>query len=171
MEKLSKVFVWNNFAPERTIQPIRPRKEVWGRFYQKIPTENVFFSMDETSHWATFAPNRAIQSVWPTKLVRCDLVQKFKPKFFFWKNEFERAFEAKLSKVFVRNNFTPECTIQPIRPGKEVWGWFYQKIPTENVFFGMDETSLRDTFVPNRAIQSIRPRKLVRCDLLQNFKP
>ena len=29
----------------------------------------------------------------------------------FWKNKFERAFEAKLSKVFVRNNFTPECTI------------------------------------------------------------
>ena len=29
----------------------------------------------------------------------------------FWKNEFERAFEAKLSKVFVRNNFAPERTM------------------------------------------------------------
>ena len=30
---------------------------------------------------------------------------------FFGKNEFERAYEAKLSKVFVRNNFAPERTI------------------------------------------------------------
>jgi hypothetical protein len=29
---------------------------------------------------------------------------------------------------------------------------FIKKIPTENVFFRMDETSLRDTFAPNRAI-------------------
>jgi hypothetical protein len=29
----------------------------------------------------------------------------------FWKNEFEGAFEAKLGKVFVRNNFAPEPTI------------------------------------------------------------
>ena len=32
-------------------------------------------------------------------------------KHVFWKNEFEKAFEAKLSKVFVRNNFAPERTI------------------------------------------------------------
>ena len=43
----------------------------------------------------------------------------------FWKNEFERAFEAKLSKVYVRNNFAPECTIKPIRPRKVVWGRFH----------------------------------------------
>ena len=70
----------------------------------------------------------------------------------FWKNEFERAFVEKLSKVFVRNNFTPERAILPIRPRKEVWGWFHEKIPTENVVFRMDETSHRDTFAPNRAI-------------------
>ena len=29
---------------------------------------------------------------------------------------------------------------------------FRQKTPTENVFFGVDEISLRDTFAPNRAI-------------------
>ena len=29
----------------------------------------------------------------------------------FWKNEFERAFDAKLSNVVVQNNFAPECTI------------------------------------------------------------
>ena len=70
----------------------------------------------------------------------------------FRKNKFERAFVAKLSKVFVRNNFAPESTILPIRPKKEVWDRFHQKIPSENVFFWMDETSLRDTFAPNRAI-------------------
>ena len=32
-------------------------------------------------------------------------------KHVFWKNEFERAFEAKLGKVFVRNNFSSERTI------------------------------------------------------------
>ena len=69
-----------------------------------------------------------------------------------WKNEFERAFEAELSKVFVRNNFAPERTISPIRLRKKVWSRFHQKIPTENVFFRMNETSLRDTFAPNRAI-------------------
>ena len=30
---------------------------------------------------------------------------------FFWKNELERAFKTKLSKVFVRNNFAHERTI------------------------------------------------------------
>ena len=84
--------------------------------------------------------------------MRCDLVEKFKRKRVLWKNEFERAFEAELGKVFVRNNFAPERTISPIRPRKEVWGRFYQKIPTENVFFWMDETSLRATFARNRAI-------------------
>ena len=142
------------------------------RFSTKIQTENLFFWMDETSLRATFAPNRAIQSVWPTKQVRCDLVQKFKPKtFFFFKNEFERAFEAKLSKVFVQNILAPERTIQPIWPSKEVWGRFYKKIPTENMFFWMDETLLRATFARNRAVQSVLPRKQVRCDLVQKFKP
>ena len=70
----------------------------------------------------------------------------------FCKNDFERAFEAKLSKVFVRKNFAPECTMYPIRPRKVVWGRFRQKIPTENLFFGMDEALLRGTFAPNRAI-------------------
>ena len=70
----------------------------------------------------------------------------------FWKNDFERAFEAKLNKVFVLNNFASKRTILLIRPRKEVWGMFHQKTPTENVFFWMDETSLRDTFGPNRAI-------------------
>ena len=71
---------------------------------------------------------------------------------FFWKNEFESAFEAKLSKVLVRNNLAFERTTKPIRPKKEVWSLFRQKILTENVFFGTDETSLLDTFAPNRAI-------------------
>ena len=70
---------------------------------------------------------------------------------FFGKTN-SRELEAKLSKVFVRNNFTPERAILPIRPRKEVWGWFHEKIPTENVVYRMDETSLRDTFAPNRAI-------------------
>ena len=90
---------------------------------------------------------------------------------FFWKNEFDRAFEVTLSKVFVWNNFVPEHTISPISPKKELCGRFHQKIPTENVFFRMDETSLRETFVPNRAIQSVWPRKFLRCDLVQKFKP
>ena len=169
--KLSKVFVWKNFAPERTIQPIRPIKDVWGWFHQKIPTENVFFRMDETSLRETFAPNRAIQSVWPIKQVRCDLVQKLNPKICFSEKRIREGFEAKLSKVFVENNFAPERTIQPIRPRKEVWGWFHEKNPIENVFLGMDEASLRDTFAPNCAIQSVWPRKQVRYDLAQKFKP
>ena len=70
----------------------------------------------------------------------------------FWKNEFEWAFEAKLSKVFDLKNFAPELSKQPFRPRKEVLGRFHQKIPTENVFFRMDETSFRDTFASNRAI-------------------
>ncbi len=53
-----------------------------------------------------------------------------------------------MSIVFVRNNFAPEPTIEPIRPRKEVWDRFHQKIPTENVFFRVDETALRDTFAP-----------------------
>ena len=53
----------------------------------------------------------------------------------FWKNEFERAFEAKLGKVFVRNIFAPKRMIQPIMPRNGVWGRFHQKIPNESVFF------------------------------------
>ena len=127
--------------------------------------------MDETSLRDTFASNRAIQSVWPRKQVRYDLVQKFKPKTCFLENESERAFEAELSKIFDRNNFAPERTIQTIRPRKEVWGRFHKKIPSENVFFAMDKTSLRHTFAPNRVIQSLKPSKLVSCDLVQKFKP
>ena len=91
--------------------------------------------------------------------------------FFFWKNEFERAFEAKLSKVFVWKNFAPERTIYPITPRKEVWCRFRQKILNEDEFFGMDETSHRDTFAPNRAIYSVWPRKYVKCDFVQKLKP
>ena len=80
-------------------------------------------------------------------------------KHVFRKNEFERPFEVKLSKVFVQNNFAPERTIKQIRPRKEISGRFHQKIPTENVVFWMDEISLRDTFAPNRGIQSVWPRK------------
>ena len=65
--------------------------------------------------------------------------------FFSSEKRIREGFEAKLSKVFVENNFAPERTIQPIRPRKEVCGWFHQKIPIENVFFGMDEASLWDT--------------------------
>jgi hypothetical protein len=46
-----------------------------------------------------------------------------------------------------------------LHEGLVLWGGFHQKIPTENVFFRMDETSLRDTFAPNPAILSVWPRK------------
>ena len=78
---------------------------------------------------------------------------------FFWKNEFERAFEAKLSKVFVRNNFSPNAPNSQLGPEKWYGAGFIKKIPTENVFFRMDETSPRDTFAPNHAIYSGWPRK------------
>ena len=54
------ISLMNNLTPERAILPIRPRKEVFGRFHQKIPTKNVFFRIDETSLQNAFAPNCAI---------------------------------------------------------------------------------------------------------------
>ena len=105
--KFNKVFVRNNFAPERSIQLIKPIKEVWGRFHQKIPIENMFFRIDETSLRETFAPNRAIQSVWPIKQVRCDLVQKFKPKMCFWEKRIPEGFSGKIEQSFRREQFCP----------------------------------------------------------------
>ena len=37
-------------------------------------------------------------------------------QFCVWKNEFERAFEAKLSEVFVRNNFPPNAPYSQLSP-------------------------------------------------------
>ena len=84
-----------------------PRKEVWLRFQQKIPTENMFFGKDETSHWDSFAPNRAIKSVWPIKLVRCDLVQKFKPKTSFLEKRIWEGFWGKIEQCFSPEQLCP----------------------------------------------------------------
>ena len=108
--------------------------------------------MDETSLGDNFAPITQSSPFGQENRWGAILYKNSNRKRVLWKNEFERAFEAELSKVFGRNNFAPERTISPIRPRKEVWGQFYQKIPIENVFFWMDETSLRATFTPNRAI-------------------
>ena len=39
--------------------------------------------------------------------------------------------------------------VSSIRPRKQVWVRFRQTILTQNVFFGKDLTSLRETFAPN----------------------
>ena len=80
------------------------------------------------------------------------LYKNLNRKLVIWKNEYERAFQAKLSEVFVQTILPPNTPGSPIRPRKEVCGQFRQKIPAENVFFWMDKTSLRHTFAPNRAI-------------------
>ena len=46
----------------------------------------------------------------------------------------------------------PNAPYSELGPEKRYGAGFYQKIPIENVFFRMDEASLRDTFAPNRAI-------------------
>ena len=70
----------------------------------------------------------------------------------FLEKRIREGFWGKIEQSFRPEQFAPERTIKPIWLRKEVWGWFRQQIPTANVFFGMDETSLRDSFSPNRAI-------------------
>ena len=70
----------------------------------------------------------------------------------FWKNEFDRAFDAKLSKVFSPGHFCPRTHHIANLASKTGEVRFSTKIQTENVYYGMDETLLRDTFTPNRAI-------------------
>ena len=53
---------------------------------------------------------------------------------------------------FAPGNICPQSH-HPVRLAKKVGGvQLSTKIQTENVFFRMDETSLWDTFAPNRAI-------------------
>ena len=72
--------------------------------------------------------------------------------FFGKKNEFERASEAKLSKFSSETILPPNAPCSELGPEKWYGATFVKKIPTKNVDFRMDETSLRDTFAPNRAI-------------------
>ena len=65
----------------------------------------------------------------------------------------------------------PNAPYSQLGPEKRYGTGFINKIPSENEFFRMDETSLRDTFAPNRAIYSVSRRKLVRCDFVQKFNP
>ena len=46
------------------------------------------------------------ENIWGSILYKNSILKRV-----FWKNEFERAFEAKLSKVFVRKNFAPKRTM------------------------------------------------------------
>ena len=157
--------------PNAPYSELGPEKRYGAGFIKKFQPKTCFLGWTKR-HFETLLPPIVPSSPFGKENWRGAIQYKNSyRKRVFWKNEFERAFGAKLSNVFVQNNFTPECTIQPIRPRKEVWVWFRQKIPTENVSFGKDETSHRDTFAPNRAIQSVWPIKLVRCDLVQKFKP
>ena len=127
--------------------------------------------MDETSLRDTFAPHRAIWSVWPGNQVMCDLVQKFKPKTCFLEKRIREGFSGKIEPSFRPEQFCPRTYHIAITPRKEVCGRFHQKIPTENMFFRMDETSLRDTFAPHRPIWSVWPGNQVMCNFVQKFKP
>ena len=46
----------------------------------------------------------------------------------------------------------PDAPYSQLGPEKRYGAGFIKKIPTENVIFGKDETSLLGTFAPNRAI-------------------
>ena len=54
----------------------------------------------------------------------------------FWKNEFEGAFEAKLSKVFVRNNFAPNAPYSQLAPEKKNGAGFIKKFQPKTCFLG-----------------------------------
>ena len=149
---MSKVFVRNNLTPDVPYCQLDPEKRYLVDLIKKFQPKTWFSGW--TKHRSvTLRPPIVPSSPFGQEnwrgAIQCKNSNR---KCVFWKNEFERAFKEKLCNVFNRNNFTPERAILPIRPRKEVFGRFHQKIPTKNVVFRMDETSLRDTFAPNHAI-------------------
>ena len=134
--KLSKVFVWKNFSPERTILTIRPRKEVWGRFRQKIPIENEFFG------WTNIAPGHFCPQ--PCHLFR--LAKKICEVRFCTKIQTENVCSGKIIlRGLVRQNsakFSSE-TILPLNapcsqlgPEKRYGAGFIKKLQLKTCFLG-----------------------------------
>ena len=146
---------WVKFSSGTILPPNAPysqlgqEKRYGAGFIKKFHPQTCFLGRTKNRSGTLLSPIAPFSPFGQENRWRAILYKNSNRKRFFWKNEFERAFEAKLSQVFDRNNFAQERTIQLNRPRKEIWGRFHQKIPTENVFFGMDETSVRDTFAPN----------------------
>ena len=122
--------------PNALYSQLGPEKRYGDGFIKKFQTKTCFLGRTKL-HSRTLLPQIAPCSPFGRENRWCAIYYKnSNRKHVFWKNEYESTFEAKLSYVFVRNNFAPERTIQRIWPRKEVWGWFHQKIPIENCFLG-----------------------------------
>ena len=81
-----------------------------------------------------------------------DLVQKVKSENVFFGKRIRGGFWVKIEQSFRQEQFCPRTHHIAHLAQKGGMGRFHQKIPNENVFFWMDETSFRDTFAPSRAI-------------------
>ena len=149
---------WAKFSTGTILPPnapysqLGPEKRYGAGFIKKFQPKTWFLGWTKLHSVTLLPPIMPFSPFGQEKSWRAILYKNSNRKLVFWKNEFERAFEAKLSKVFIRNNFAPERTYSPFGIGNRYGAGFIKKIPTENVFFMMDETSLRDTFAANRTI-------------------
>ena len=150
---MRKVCVRNNFATEHSIQPIRPRKEVWSRFHQKIPTKNVFLRMEQTS----------LQDTCPQSCHLVRLAKKIGEVRFSTKIQTENVFFGKTNlRGLLRQNsamFSSETILPPnapysqFRPEKRYGAGFVKKSRLKTCFLG--RTKLRTgTLLPHIAPSS-----------------
>ena len=71
---------------------------------------------------------------------------------FFGKSNSVELLKQNWAKISSGTIFPPNAPYSQLGPEKMYDASFIKKFQNENVFFSMDETSLRDTFSPNRAI-------------------
>ena len=104
---------WANFSSGTTLPPnapysqLGPEKRYGDGFIKKFQPKTCFLA------WTKLRSGRLLPSIAPSSPIGQEnrwgaiLYKNSNRKCAFWKNEFERAFEAKLSNVFVVNNFAP----------------------------------------------------------------
>ena len=108
---------WAKFSSGTTLPPnapysqLGPEKRYGAGFIKKLQSKTCFLGWRKP-HSGTLLPQIVPSSPFNQENRWGAIYYKNSNRIrVFWKNEFERAFEAKLNNVFVRNNFAPDCTI------------------------------------------------------------
>ena len=136
MAKLSKVFVRTILPTNAPYRQLGPKKWYETGFIKKFLPKIYFFGRTKLRSVTLLPP--IMPSSPSGQENRCGAIsyRNSNRKRVFWKNEFGRAFEAKLSKVFVRNNFAPNTPNSQLGPEKRYGAGFINEFQQKTCFLG-----------------------------------
>ena len=107
---------WAKFSSGTILPPntpysqLGPEKRYGDGFIKKFPTNTCFLGWTKLQSGTLLPPIAPCSPFGHENRWGAIYYKNSNRKRVFWKNKYERTFEAKLSKVFVRNNFAPEHT-------------------------------------------------------------